>query len=92
MGVAFGMSLLFYIEAKIWRFSISIFGDGVHFQFTTQPDVGECPHYSSVVLADLENVGVTFGIVLLSCIQAEIKHFKIRDSAILDFPLPVSSR
>ena len=29
-------------------------------------------HFSYAVLADRENVGVAFGIVLLSCLEAEI--------------------
>ena len=34
--------------------------------------MSESVHTSAVVLADPENVGVAFGILLLSCIVAEI--------------------
>ena len=34
-------------------------------------------HISYAVLADRENVGVAFGIVLLSCLEAEIVSYSI---------------
>ena len=35
-------------------------------------------HTCSAVLADLENVGVAFGIVLLSCTEAEIQALPVK--------------
>ena len=34
--------------------------------------MSESVHISSAVMTDLENVGVAFGITLLSCVEAEI--------------------
>jgi len=45
---------------------------------------------TSVVLPDLENIGITVGISLLSCILTEL-HLIPCSAAILDFWLPVSS-
>ena len=42
----------------------------------------ESVHASSVVLTDLENVGVAFGISLLSCMEAEILPYFIVSSSI----------
>ena len=42
--------------------------------------MSESVRTSSVVLADLENVGVAFGISLLSCIEAEMLCYFIRAS------------
>ena len=41
----------------------------------------ESVHTSSVVLADLENVGVAFAISLLSCVEAEILRYFISTSS-----------
>ena len=45
-----------------------------HLLFTSNPDIGEYSHFSPTVLLNPENVGVAFGISLLSCIglHAEI--------------------
>ena len=40
--------------------------------FTTYP-MSESVHIKSAVLADLKNVDVAFGILLLSCFKAEMK-------------------
>jgi hypothetical protein len=64
-----------YIEAEIMRYFISgNGGNGGHLQFATNPDVRE-RHYSSAVLANLENVGAAFIIWLSSCTEAEITHY-----------------
>ena len=39
--------------------------------------MSEIVHTSSTVLVNLENVGVAFGISLLSCVQAEINVFQV---------------
>ena len=71
VGVAFGMSLLSYIGAEILRYSyvlpvmVAIFDSQLS-------AMSESVQNSLAVLLDPENVGVAFGISLLSCIEAEI--------------------
>ena len=51
--------------------------------------MSESVHTSSSVLADLEKVGAVFGILLLSCIEAEVlRYFICTLAAIFDLPLP----
>ena len=80
MNVAFGISLLFYREAEILRYFISNPVMAVIFDLPLTP-TSECFLTSSAVMADLKNVGIlefwnfvgiSFGISLLCCIQAEI--------------------
>ena len=42
--------------------------------------MSENVHNSSAVLADLENVDAAFGILLLTCMKAEISRYFIRTS------------
>ena len=71
VGMAFGITLLSCIIAEILRHFISTSGYGGIFDLPLTL-TSECVHTSSAVLADIENVAVVFGILLLSCTKAEI--------------------
>ena len=80
VSVAFGISLLSYIEAEIYVIS------QVHPVMATIFDLpltstSESVHISSNMLVNLENVVVAFGISLLSCVQAEINVFEVYGSS-----------
>jgi len=51
----------------------------------------DSPQGSLVVSPDLENMGIAVGILLLSCIETELRLISFFSAAILDFWLPVSS-
>ena len=72
VGVAFRISLLSSIEADILRYVICTSSNGDHLWFTTYL-MSDSVHICSTVLLDPENVGVAFGILLLSCVSAKIK-------------------
>ena len=67
VGVAFRISLLSSIEAEISRYFICTSGTGGHLDLLDAP-MSESIHTSPTELLDPENVGVAFGISLLSCI------------------------
>ena len=77
MGVACGISLLFYIVGEIGYCVISkeLPIMATIFDLPLTP-ILESVQTSFAVLVNLENLGVAFGISLLSCIQAEIKVFQ----------------
>ena len=67
MGVVFGSSLIYDIEAEILRYFIRTSVNVSNLWFTIYPDVTR-----STALVNLENVEVAFGIPWLSCIKTEI--------------------
>ena len=84
VGDDFGISLLSYVEVEILCYFISTSGNDSHLWLTICPPftlTSESSRTSCTVLADLENMGITFGVSLLSCIQAVIryKYFKVID-------------
>ena len=75
VGTAFVILLLSCMEAETLRYSTCTPANGGQLDLNTHPDVGEFSHYSFAVLLSPEHVGVAFGILLISYIEAEILCF-----------------
>ena len=76
MGIAFGMSLLFGIEADIYVIAYVLPVMVAIFDLPLTP-VSDSVHTSPIELLDPETVGVAIGMSLLSSTEAEILHYFI---------------